>query len=139
LSWHGDLAADLNAILASRFSAFKISDIAKSDLGDLAQGLARQESLVRGDHDVWKCCQALKCVVLDNRRRAVCKKQGPLFLIDIDAQIPEVFVALERIDRGARIYERATRGVDEHRAALHQRYSFAVDEMLAVGRQRAMQ
>ena len=46
--WHGDLAADLNAILASRFSAFKISDIAKSDLGDLAQGLARQESLRLG-------------------------------------------------------------------------------------------
>jgi hypothetical protein len=101
-------------VLRPWLAGFEVSDVAERDLGDLAERLARQKSLMSGDDDVRKCRQALENVVLDSRQRPVCEKQRAFFLVHVDSEIPKVFAAFERIDRRARIDQWATRGVYQH-------------------------
>ena len=72
-------------VLRPWLAGFEVSDVAERDLGDLAERLARQKSLMSGDDDVRKCRQALENVVLDSRQRPVCEKQRAFFLVRVNS------------------------------------------------------
>ena len=50
-------------VVRARAVRFNLGDVAQRRFRDTLQGIAREECLMAGDHDVWKCQQARQGIV----------------------------------------------------------------------------
>src|SRR5687768_17453147 len=79
-------------------------DVRQRRLTDRAQRFARKERLVRRDEHVRKRQQSGEYVVLDDLRREIAEEQLFLFLIDVEAEVPDL-AGLQAINERSRVDE----------------------------------
>lgn len=93
---------------------------------------------MRGDDHVGEGQQPRQYIVLQRLVGAVLEEQLRLFFIHIQPQVAEL-AALERVDQGRRVDQRAAPGIDQHRAGLQLGQALGVDQVAGVCAQRAVQ
>ena len=91
-----------------------------------------------GHQHVGEGHQALEGLVVDDLAGQVLEEQRAFLLVHVDGQVAEP-ARLQPADHCMGIHQSAARGVDEHRARLHPRQRGVIDQVLGIGRQRAVQ
>lgn len=113
-------------------------DIFRGDAGDFAKGFVREESLVRGDEDVWEGKEHGKFIVEEDLARKIFEEDAFFFLINIERDTPEL-ATLESVQQRSGIDEFAAAGVDDVCAFLHLTDPFFVQQMHGFRGERKVQ
>nr|WP_275889734.1 hypothetical protein [Glycomyces sp. YM15] len=91
-----------------------------------------------GDQHVREGTEPVEEVVADHLVREVLEEQVGLLLVHVQSQVPDP-AALEAVDDGGGVDQRAAARVHQHRARTHQRDAVAVDEVERLGCERAVE
>ena len=116
----------------------KIGKIAYRASPNFSQRLVSEEGLVAADEHVVKGGQAHEVVVVDDLARVVHVEEGALTVVDVQRQAAQM-LRLERGDDSLGVDQAAARRVDQHGTGLHLGQRLAVDDVLRLVRQRAVQ
>ncbi|MNL12556.1 hypothetical protein D3C87_1334280 [compost metagenome] len=90
------------------------------------------------DDDVRERQQPRQNIVLQRQVGPILEEQLRLFFIHIQPQITQL-PALEGVNQRGRVHQATATGIDQHCPRLHVRQGFAVDQMLALIVERAVQ
>ncbi|MNM72193.1 hypothetical protein D3C81_838810 [compost metagenome] len=93
---------------------------------------------MRSDDHVGEGQQPGQHIVLQRQVGAVLEEQLCLFFIDVQPQVTQATV-LQGVDQRRGVHQAATSGIDQHRARLHVCQGLAVDQVLALLVERAVQ